>query len=1316
MSGRQPNMWGKLIVRNFSLQAVLIGSVAFQVLAVTVLTGYISFRNGQKAIHDLSVQLRNQAAAKLQNQINSYLAEPHQLNQIKANAIRLDHVNVNDVDRLRPYLFAQLQVFHSVTNTGIGTPSGDYIAIGRQVDGSISNLVFDRTQGKFFQYGLDRHGNRTKVLRVAPYQDPRLGNWYRGAIKAGKPTWSPIFPWAFKEFGIGLMAAQPVYDETGKPVGVANSGLILDHISSFLRNLETAQLGKVFVIERSGLLVATSTGESPIRRLTDQNKTERIPALESEDFLIRSTTRHLIDQFGDLAQIRNPQQLDINLAGETQFIQLAPIVDERGLDWLLIIAIPKSAFSEQINANTQTTFWLCLIALLLSAGLGVLAARWLALPIHRLSQAVEALAAGDLDYRVEQPHSTKEINALAESFNQMAQQLQASFADLRQSEEKFRQMAENIQEVFWLSDAAAQQCLYISPAFEDVWGRSCESMYANPRSFIDAIHPDDQQRVLNNLVENATRPFEIEYRVVQPNGNIRWVCDRCFPVYDASGKVIRRAGVVQDITESKQAREALYASESCYRQVVETQTDFILRSLPDTTITFANEALCRALGASLEQVIGKKWIDFANQDDLQQDALYQLSQLTPSNSSFWAENRDLRLDGRLGWTQWVNQGIFDERGQLVEIQSVGRDITALKQRVEREQLIQMMTERIRQSLNLDEILLTTVSEVRQVLQTDRVLLFKLEPDGSGDVLQESVNDNWQSILGQNLRDPCFQLTYVHQYFQGRTQATADIDDGSLQPCYVNFLKQFGVRATLIVPIIQTNYLWGLLIAHQCAHPRQWTEDEIQLLKQLADQVAIAIQQADLYRQTQLELAERQRAEAALQQLNQELEQRVQERTQALQQQAEQERLLRLIIQKIHRSLDLEELLATVLYETRQTLQVDRVAIYQFLPDWSGRFVAESVGDGWVRLVGNDVQPIWEDTYLKDTHGGRYQNNESFAVNDIYTIGHSQCHIDLLEQFQAKAYAIAPILLDDQLWGLLAAYQNSGSHHWQDWEISLLRQIGIQMAIALRQAHLYQTAQSQVKELERLHQLKDDFLSTVSHELRSPMTNIKMAIQMMELRLNQQQVYDDRLTQYLQILEEGCSQELALINDLLDLQRLEAGMQSLELESINLNRWLPTIVEPFEARAQVQQQQLNLNLPLNLPVLTTDLSSLKRIMMELLHNACKYTPPHEQITVTVQAKDTNLQIQVSNSGVELPPEELPRLFDKFYRVVGIDRWKHGGTGLGLALVKRLVEHLNGSIAVESMNALTCFTIQLPLNGQFPNNIRMDTISIVSDGSE
>jgi signal transduction histidine kinase len=272
------------------------------------------------------------------------------------------------------------------------------------------------------------------------------------------------------------------------------------------------------------------------------------------------------------------------------------------------------------------------------------------------------------------------------------------------------------------------------------------------------------------------------------------------------------------------------------------------------------------------------------------------------------------------------------------------------------------------------------------------------------------------------------------------------------------------------------------------------------------------------------------------------------------------------------------------------------------------------------------------------------------------------------------------------------------------ELRLVQQVANQCAIALRQALLYEAAQAQVKELQRLNQLKDDFLSTISHELRTPIANIKLVVQLLTRLTNRGQTWlqniadsaeqDGKVEKYLDVLQDECERELHLIEDLLNLQHIEAGVYALQPTIIQLQDWIPHIVEPFQIRAQRQQQQLCLNLAPDLPPFTTDLPSLSRIITELLSNACKYTPPNETITIEVFLQTGHLHLRVINTGVEIAPEELSRIFDKFYRVPNNDPWKHSGTGLGLALAKKLVQQLKGTIAVTSTNHLTCFTVTLP----------------------
>jgi GAF domain-containing protein len=182
----------------------------------------------------------------------------------------------------------------------------------------------------------------------------------------------------------------------------------------------------------------------------------------------------------------------------------------------------------------------------------------------------------------------------------------------------------------------------------------------------------------------------------------------------------------------------------------------------------------------------------------------------------------------------------------------------------------------------------------------------------------------------------------------------------------------------------------------------------------------------------------------------------------LQKAAAREQALAATVDKIRRSLDINTIFQTTTQSARQLLQAERVAIYRFCEDWSGEFVSESMVEGWELLVGSP--PIVADTHLQETLGGRYRHNQAYSVDDIYQTGLKGCHIALLEQFQAKAFAIAPILQGEKLWGLLAAYQNSAPRQWQQYEVNWLAQIGTQLGIGLQQAEYLQQVQIQAAQL------------------------------------------------------------------------------------------------------------------------------------------------------------------------------------------------------------------------------------------------------------
>ncbi|MBL1177488.1 EAL domain-containing protein [Pantanalinema sp. GBBB05] len=193
-------------------------------------------------------------------------------------------------------------------------------------------------------------------------------------------------------------------------------------------------------------------------------------------------------------------------------------------------------------------------------------------------------------------------------------------------------------------------------------------------------------------------------------------------------------------------------------------------------------------------------------------------------------------------------------------------LTEVTQRVqhqsEAERIVAAVTQKIRQSLELDDILQTTADEVRQLFNVDRVVIYRFEPTWSGLVAVESLAEGCMPILGIQVLDTCFQSTHAAYYHEGNTRAIEDIETADLAPCHVELLRSLQIRANLVVPILQQEKLWGLLIAHQCHRTRRWQQSEVNLFNQLASQAAIAIQQSELYLQLQQANQELQRLAAS----------------------------------------------------------------------------------------------------------------------------------------------------------------------------------------------------------------------------------------------------------------------------------------------------------------------------------------------------------------------------------------------------------------------------------------------------------------------
>ncbi|MEO0705882.1 MAG: GAF domain-containing protein [Cyanobacteria bacterium J06649_5] len=356
--------------------------------------------------------------------------------------------------------------------------------------------------------------------------------------------------------------------------------------------------------------------------------------------------------------------------------------------------------------------------------------------------------------------------------------------------------------------------------------------------------------------------------------------------------------------------------------------------------------------------------------------------------------------------------------------------------------------KIRNSVSLRGLCATTSQDVARLLNTERVVLYKFEDDWSGRFVNEYgyADSPWDRIeaFGSNL---VWEDTYLQENQGGRYRnrdpyAVSDIYEAGHARCHIEMLEQFQVRAYVIAPIFVGQQLWGLIAAYHHSAPRLWDKYEVAFLAQAADHLGIAIQHND------------QRKETA-------------QRTVELQSSIERQRSLIDVVSKIRSSLDTPFVFKTACQELCKLLQVERAAVYQFNQDYSGQFVCNFGSNSpWGGANPFDQAQVWEDSHLQETQGGRYRNNEIFAVDDIYEAGHARCHLDMLEQYKIRAYAIAPIFINNQLWGLLSIYHHLAPHNWQAHETEFLTQVAAQIGVAIQQSKLLDNSNRQAIALEK----------------------------------------------------------------------------------------------------------------------------------------------------------------------------------------------------------------------------------------------------------
>ena len=379
------------ISNKLPLRLVLVSLFILQIVAVVGLVGWLSFQNGQHAVNDVAQQLRGEITARIKQHLSSYLKTPQMINFMNLNAIQQGQLKLQNFEELEKHFFKQIQLVDFPGYFYFAGLLGKETAIQRKLDGTITAWDGFSVPDQAAQYTLDKDGNHVKKLDSYDDYDARDEVWYKLAAKLGKPAWTPIFVWP--NANVGFDAIMPIHDNVGKFQGVTGIAVSLTDINGFLSTLKIGQRGQTFIIERSGEIVATSTTERTFTADADGKK-RRLKTVESNIPLTRATTQYLQKHFGDFKNIQTSTQLDFEMDGERQFIQVAPFQDEFGLDWLVVVAVPENDFMEQINANTRHTIMLSIIALIVAIFIALLTANWIIRPILQINRAAKKLTEG----------------------------------------------------------------------------------------------------------------------------------------------------------------------------------------------------------------------------------------------------------------------------------------------------------------------------------------------------------------------------------------------------------------------------------------------------------------------------------------------------------------------------------------------------------------------------------------------------------------------------------------------------------------------------------------------------------------------------------------------------------------------------------------------------------------------------------------------------------------------------------------------------------------------------------------------------------
>ena len=690
--------------------------------------------------------------------------------------------------------------------------------------------------------------------------------------------------------------------------------------------------------------------------------------------------------------------------------------------------------------------------------------------------------------------------------------------------------------------------------------------------------------------------------------------------------------IIRDISDRKLAEEALKASERRFSTLVSTSPVGIFRFDRPLNCVYVNERWCEMTGRSAASAMGRGWIDAIHPDErffFRELIDHDFYSPSPQQLMLTGEGRHLRPDGSINWCYFQAVHEFNESGEVIGY--IGT-ITDISDRKQAEQQLRNLTDRLTLALRSGAI----GSWEWQIANNAAIWderMYELYGIPLGTTV---LFETWANSLHPD--DQAATLSLFQETIAGETEYDTDFrvihPDGS-----IHFLKGYGV-----------------LVRDERGNP-------------------LTINGVNF------DITEQKEAE------------------QTIRKQIEKETLLRQITQHIRETLDLQTVFDTACQEIRQFIHSDRVGIFKFYPEYGcddGEFVAESVKEGFSSVLAIRVH----DHCFGEDYAKRYTKGHFQAVNDVLQSDLQDCHKAILSQFGIRANLVIPLLLGEKLWGLLCIHTCVAPRIWQPNEIDLIQQLASQLAIAIQQANLFEQLQQEQekllqtnKELARATRLKDEFLANMSHELRTPLT----AILGMSEALQENTFGDINPSQEkaIKLIEKSGEHLLSLINDILDLSKIEAGKLELEFAPTSVKTLCENSTMFVKQMAFTQKIELQTRIAKNIEQIQVDEFRIRQSLINLLSNAIKFTPAGGNVILSVELEEQEILFSVTDTGIGISPTDLDKLFQPFIQIDSSLNRQYAGTGLGLVLVKRIIAKHGGSVSVTSrVGEGSCFTLRLP----------------------